>query len=227
MRTRLSVVFGLAALALVTAGCVSLKRTPDARLFVLQPVAEAAVVPAGRAPVGLVGVERVRLPGHLDRPQLVTWAAPDELRVDEFLRWAEPLDDGLTRTLAEDLAVLLPDHQIVRRPWPGDTRTRCRVRVTVRTFGLQRDGTVKLEGRWALLPDTGDLALRQQPVSLQRRPVASAEAGATAATGVDAMSELVADLSRQIAEAIRALPPEETAVELEEESVTSEPIEGR
>jgi hypothetical protein len=228
MRTRLSAILGLAGLVLVTTGCVSLKRTPEARFFVLQPVAEAPAAPAGRAPVGLVGVERVRLPGHLERPQLVTWAASDELRVDEFLRWAEPLDDGLTRTLAEDLAVLLPDHQVVRRPWPGDTRTRCRVRVTVRNFGLQRDGMVKLEGRWALLPDRGDLALRQEAVSLQRGPVAGGEAGAAAAGGVDEMSGLVADVSRQIAEAIRALPPpEEEPVALEEESVTSEDVEGR
>ena len=70
------------------------------------------------------------------------------------------------------------------------------------------------------------LALHQQAVSLQRGPVAS-EAGATVSTGVDDMSQLVADLSRQIAEAIRALPPpEEDPVALEEESVTSEDVEG-
>jgi hypothetical protein len=41
------------------------------------------------------------------------------------------------------------------------------------------------------------------------------------------MSELVADLSRQIAGAIRALPPEQKPVEIEEERVTSEEIEDR
>ena len=69
MRTRLSAFVGLAGLVLV-AGCVSLKRTPEARFFVLQSLAQPAA--QGRQePIGIVGVEAVRLPGHLDRPQLV------------------------------------------------------------------------------------------------------------------------------------------------------------
>jgi uncharacterized lipoprotein YmbA len=227
MRTRLSAVFGLAGLALALAGCVSLKRTPEARLFVLQSLAQPPAAPAGQEPVGLIGVEIVRLPGHLDRPQLVTWAAPNELRVDEFLRWAEPLEDGVTRTLAQNLAALLPEYQVIRRPWPGDAESRCRVAVTLRRFGLQRDGAVRLDGQVALLPHRGDLALMMQPVSLSRGPVASGPEGMPPDPGVGAMNELLLDLSRQIAAGIRALPPEETPVELEQESVASEEIEGR
>ncbi len=98
--------------------------------------------------------------------------------------------------------------------------------VSLRVFGLQRDGMVELDGRWALLPDRGELALVQQPVSLQRWSTGERRGtGVSPGTGVDAMSELIADLSRQIAEAIRALPPEQTPVEIEEETVTSEEIE--
>ena len=132
------------------------------------------------------------------------------------------MDEGFTRTLAEDLAALLPDHQVVLRPWPGDTATRCRVLVSVSAFGLQRDGMVRLEGRWALLPDRGGLALVQQPVSLERGPLAASAGGGPAATGVDLMSELVADLSRQIADAIRALPPAEPPAD----AATPAPDEG-
>jgi uncharacterized lipoprotein YmbA len=224
MRTRLSATLALAGLVLASAGCVSLKRTPEARFFVLESLVEAGPAPLGEAPTAVIGVEAVRLPGHLARPQIVTWTAKNELAIDEFVRWAEPLEDGITRTLQEDLATLLPDTMIVRRPWSGDTETRCRVRVSLRVFGLQRDGMVKLEGRWTLLPDRGGLALAQQPVSLQRGPVSSV-GGAPPATGVDLMSELIADLSRQIAAAIRALPPEQTLVEIEEERIMSEEIE--
>ena len=126
MRNWLSATLGLAGLVLVLAGCVSLKRTEDARFFVLQSLVEPPA--AAQEPVALVGIDTVRLPGHLERPQLVTWTAPGELQVDEFLRWAEPLEDGITRTLSENLAALLPDHQIVRRPWAGDVETRCRVK---------------------------------------------------------------------------------------------------
>jgi uncharacterized lipoprotein YmbA len=215
MRTRLSATLGLVGLALIAAGCVSLKRTPEARFFVLRSQIEPQPPTTAEGVKGIVGVEAARVPDHLARPQIVSWTAPNELKVDEFLRWAEPLDEGFTRTLAEDLAALLPDYQVVLRPWPGETVPRCRVLVSLSLFGLQPDGMVRLEGRWALLPDRGGLALVHQPVSLQRGPMASAADGTPAMTGVDLMSDLVADLSRQIADAIRALPPEEPSAERE------------
>jgi uncharacterized lipoprotein YmbA len=229
MRTRRCATLGLAAVVLATAGCVSLKRTPEARFFVLESLVQPPV--AGKEPVAIVGVETVLLPGHLARPQLVSWAGPSELRTDEFMRWAEPLDEGITRTLAENLAGLLPEHQLVMRPWSGRVRTRCRVKVALTLFGLQRDGTVRLEGRYRLLPDKAALAYLLRPVQLSEGPLPVPSDGAPPDPGVDAMSRLLESLSRQIAEAIRALPPEEEPTDpvgpavMEEETVTSEAIE--
>jgi len=231
MRTRFCATLGLAALFLATAACVSLKRTPEARFFVLQSLVEPPA--ATQEPVAIVGVENVLLPGHLDRPQIVTWSGPNEMTTDEFLRWAEPLDEGITRTLAEDLAGLLPDHQLVRRPWSGRVQTRCRVKVSLRGFGLHPDGTVRLEGEYRLLPDQGALAYVLRPVSLSEGPLAVPVDGeAPPDPGVEAMNRLLESLSRQIADAIRALPPEEETVDieeavadLEEETVESETVE--
>lgn len=230
MRSRLCATLGLAAVVVATAACVSLKRTPEARFFVLESLVQPPV--AEQEPVGIVGVEAVRLPGHLARPQLVTWAGPNELRTDEFMRWAEPLEEGITRTLAENLAGLLPDHQLVVRPWSGRVRTRCRVKVALSVFGLQQDGMVRVEGRYRLLPDEGALAYVLHPVSLSEGPPpVPAGDGVPPDPGVEAMSRLLESLSRQIAEAIQALPPEEQPaapeeepVALEEGSVTSEEI---
>jgi uncharacterized protein len=207
MRTRLLVALAVAGLAL--GGCVSLKRTPEARFFVLRSVVEPA--PPASETAGLVGVLPVRLPGHLDRPQLVTWKAPNELRIDEFLRWAEPLDLGLVRTLAENLDALLPDHRVVRSPWPAGVEPRCRVMVGLRLFGLQDNGEVRLEGRWALLPASDERPLNWGLASLRRGPLATGPAGSDPGAGVEAMSELLGDLGRQIATAIRKLPAEEAA----------------
>jgi uncharacterized lipoprotein YmbA len=227
MRTRIAATVALAGLALAAAGCVSLKRTPDARFFVLQSdIATGAAGSSDVTPEAVIGLEKVLLPGHLMRPQLVTWKAPNEVSVDEFLRWAEPLDDGVARVLAEDLAALLPDDQVIRRPWRADTRTRCRVEVVLEVFGLQPDGRVLLEGRWRLLPDQGELALVQRPVKLEQGPLSGGAQG-EAVTGVDEMSQLIADLSRQIAAAIRTLPPPEEAAEVEDEAVRVEDLEER
>ena len=208
MRIRLSATLGLAGLVLVLAGCVSLKRTPEARFFVLESQARPVAAATPRHPVGIVGVEMVRLPGHLDRPQLVTWTSSNEIRVDEFLRWAEPLEDGITRTLVENLADLLPQYDVIKKPWPGAARARCRVAVSLRLFGLQPDGTVRLEGQVALLPHKGQLPLLMEPVSLSRGASPSGAEGAPPDPRVDAMSDLLGELSRRIAQAIGSLPPD-------------------
>lgn len=206
MRTRRQAVLALCGLALSTIGCVSLKRTPGARFFVLRSMVEPAST-AASAVEALVGVAPVALPGSLDRAQVVAWKAPGELRIDEFLRWAEPLDAGITRVLSENLAVLLPRVRVVRYPWPASAELRCRVRVELGLFGPQPDGEVRLEGRWALLPQRDERPYVLRSVSLRRGPLEAAPTGPDASLVVEAMSGLVADLSREIAGAILDLPP--------------------
>jgi len=198
----------LAAALLLGVGCVSLKRTPEARFFVLRSVAEPPAAATPNAQRGFVAVMPVRIPGHLDRPQLVTWTAPGELRIDEFLRWGEPLDAGFTRTLAENLAALLPEHMVARAPWRSSAEPRCRVATELRVFGLQANGEVRLDGRWALLPARAEQPLARGTASLSRGPLASGPAGVDPGAEVEAMSELVAELGREIADAVRALPDE-------------------
>jgi uncharacterized lipoprotein YmbA len=195
-------------LAMALTGCVSLKRTPEARFFVLRPLAEDPAATAPRAPASLVGLLPVVLPGYLDRPQLVSWVAPGELRIDEYLRWAEPLDAGLLRTLAANLEVCLPGSRVIRSPWPSTARLRCRVRLELQRFGPQTSGEVQLEGRFALLPADGERPLVARPVALKRGPLALSDAGGDPMASVDAMSDLLAELAREIAAALEALPPE-------------------
>jgi len=193
-----------AALALALAGCVSLKRTPEARFFTLRSLAEPPAGVKAQVTAGVVGVLPVVVPGYLDRPQVVSWVAPGELRIDEFLRWAEPLDAGVSRTLAENLQALLPENRIIRAPWPSSAKLRCRVRVELRRFGPQTNGDVQLEGRWALLPVPDERALLVRSVSLHRpRAARELDPGAE----VEAMSGLVADLAKEIAAAVEGLPP--------------------
>jgi len=185
----------LVGAGLLLSGCVSIKRTPGARFFVLRSLVEAKASPESIE--GAIGLLPVCVPGALDRPQLVTWAAPNELRLDELQRWAEPLAEGVTRTLAENLSALLPRDRILRTPWPAAASPRCRVAVELRVFGPQPNGEVRLEASFDLL------APKEERV-LVRRTLRSSQKPAAAGTGasVDAMSTLVADLAGQIAEAV-------------------------
>src|SRR5262245_13762792 len=209
MRARAGLPILAAVLALgPVVSCVSLKRTPEARFFVLRSVAEPPSSPPSEARRGFVGVASVRLPGHLERPQLVTWTGPGELRIDEFLRWGEPLDVGFTRTLAENLQALLPEHFVGRAPWRSSLVPRCRVVTELRVFGLQPGGEVHLDGSWALLAHQGTRPLARGTARFRRGPLPSGPAGVDPTAEVDAMSELIADLSRDVAAAVQALPDE-------------------
>jgi uncharacterized lipoprotein YmbA len=201
---RMTVVMALAALA----GCVSLKRTAEPRYFALRPVAQTPAVRASIAPASadvplVLGVLPVALPGHLERPQFVSLIGPDEMRIDQFVRWAEPLAGGVQRVLAEDLATVLPSHRVITAPWPASTAPEYRVRVVVDRFGLQPDGAVSLSGRFVLLPGSGERPLVGRVVDLRRPPDPGPRDPARA---VDAMSALLGDLSTEIMEAVTSLP---------------------
>ena len=188
------------------AGCVSLKRTAEPRYFALRPVAgtppAAAWVAPASAEVALVlGVLPLALPGHLERPQLVSWIGPDEMRIDQFVRWAEPLASGALRVLANDLATALPGLRVITAPWPASAAPQCRVRVAVDRFGLQPDGAVTLSGRFVVLPGSGERPLVTRAVDLRRPPDPGPRDPANA---VEAMSALLADLAAEIAKAVAA-----------------------
>jgi uncharacterized lipoprotein YmbA len=208
MRTRTTAVLTFIGLTLVASGCVTLKHTPAARFFVLRslvpPQPPAAEAPA---PQGFVAVLPVRIPGALDRSQLVAWTTPNEVRLDEFARWAEPLDEGVTRTLAENLAALLPQRRVLRAPWPGAASPRCRLGTELRVFGPQPNGEVRLEASFALLAPKDERALARGSFASGRTTAAAARAN-TPDVNVEAMSQLVAELAKQIATAIEVLPAE-------------------
>lgn len=185
-------------------GCVSLRRTEPARFFVLRAEAPAGPENVSKPPSGLVGLMPVRLPGHLNRPQLVTENGPNELIIDEFARWAEPLEPGLTRVLAENLAALLPDRQVMRSPFPAGADLRCRIEVEVESFAPQKNGEVRLDGRWMLLAPKDARTLALRPFQLRRGPVRMGASGVDAEAGTAAMSQLLLELAQQIAEGVRA-----------------------
>lgn len=208
LTSRLLVSLVLLAWAAAT-GCVSLKASEDARFFYLEPLSIPGEAPQPPAEATLVGVLPVRVPGYLDRPQLVTQAGGHEVEIHEFERWAEPLERCLTRTLAENLAVLLPEHLVLAHPWKLTRAVRHRVLLEVSDFSRQTSGEVRLVARWTILPGDQERPLDRGSCRLTRTP-------SSAATGevVAAMSELLAELSREIAEALRALPAEEESAEV-------------
>jgi uncharacterized protein len=188
-----------ASLILLT-GCLGLQQ--PSRFYVLgaPPSAEpaSAAVPAEQGPA--IGLGPLTLPKYLDRPQLVTRTSPYELKFAEFDRWAEPLEVNFSRVLAENLSVQIPTDHLALFPWPRNTPIDYQVTVNVTEFYGHKDGQSALVAQWSIFKEEGKEAL------LSRKSRFGASAG-TQDYGamVAAMSQTIADLSREIAGALRAL----------------------
>jgi uncharacterized lipoprotein YmbA len=208
MRAKRSTAVLLPALAgLVLSGCV-LKRSTDARIFVLEPLAARGAASPGAPPEAVVGVLPVEVPGWIDRPQVTTRAADSHVLPDEFSRWGEPIARGIQRVVAENLAALLPARRIVTAPWAGYEPVVHRVALTITELARQPDGSVLLEARWAVIGRDRTTLLQRR--SSHRSPTTAAGAGGV----VEAYSQVLEALSREIAQALETLPlppPEEAS----------------
>ncbi len=99
LRYSREILFGLAALAF--AGCAVTE--PESVYYVL--TGSRSGLTTTRPPSALnVYVRRIEVPGYLAKPGLVTIRGGTEVNYSESNLWAEPLDQGLSRAVAEDLS---------------------------------------------------------------------------------------------------------------------------
>jgi uncharacterized lipoprotein YmbA len=149
-----------------------------------------------------VGVGPISIPTYLDRRQIVIRTGTDQLELSAFHRWAEPLEDGMARILAEEIAARVPTERVVTFPWRGVAARaiQYQVVVTVVRFDGLQGGDVTLDTRWRILdPDGKEQAFR-------RSTVIETVKGQGHEPIVAAMTRAVVSLSREIALEIRALP---------------------
>lgn len=185
------------ALALAAGGCSLLRSpsVPPTSFYVLTATAERGEVPAGR-PLAL-GLGPISLPPYLNRPEMVRRATPNQLVFDEFNRWSEPLKDNVVRVLGTDLDLLLGLDRVIFYPWYSTTAMDYSVSVVVVRFEPQPDGVCVLDARWSIGNGRGE-QLANRDAHFER------PADTPPHTAV-ALSALLADLSREIASAMRTL----------------------
>lgn len=185
-------------LALLTAsGCSLLFRpaAPAPRFYVLTAVAQPGEIPAGRRLA--FGLGPISLPPYLDRPEMVTRVAPNQLTFDEFNRWSEPLKSNLVHALATDLDTLIGFDLLALYPWYRTTQLDYSAAVVVLRFEPQPSGDAALDARWSISDGHDQILVNRE--SHFTRPTSSPAATA------QALSEMVAAMARDIAAAVRDL----------------------
>ncbi len=181
--------------------CGSGPSTPS-RFYVLSSPTELLMPkPAtSESPGLLIGVGPVALPPHLDRTQIVTQASRHRLDLKELDQWAEPLKDGFTRVLAQNLATVLKTDQVYLYPWRRPISIQYQITVSVLRFDTDAAGVSVLTARWAVVRGDGRELLFSHISTFKSR----AEGDGMEPT-VAAMSRNLAELSREIGASVAAL----------------------
>ncbi|HVW67462.1 MAG TPA: PqiC family protein [Steroidobacteraceae bacterium] len=125
-------------LVAVLAGLCACSSSPPSRVYTLS---ETAPDTAGAPGVGFVRIDRVTVPGEIDRPELVRRTGPNRLEIAGLDRWAAPLDDTIQRVLSDDVARRIPT------PAPGQARA---VQVDIREFYGDGACNVTLRAVWTV-----------------------------------------------------------------------------
>jgi uncharacterized lipoprotein YmbA len=106
-----------------------------------------------------IGIGPIQMPEYLNRPQIVTRLSPNELKLDEFSQWAEPLTDNFSTVLSENVGALLCADPIAIHPFRGNIALDFRVEVVVIRFDGVPDKEVTLITRWAIVGQERDQML--------------------------------------------------------------------
>lgn len=185
----------LCAIAVLAAGCA----TPPTRFYTLSRNATPPATPATTPPNISVVVGPVSIPAIVDLPQIVVSTGPNSVSLDEFNRWASPLQSNISRVVAENLVTLLGTPRVAQFQQSLNLDADFRVAIEVQSFDSALGDAATLNVVW-IVRRTRDGKAQTGRTSV-REPTGTAGYDALAA----AHSRALARMSQEIADAIRTL----------------------
>ena len=179
------------ALLAVVAGCAS----PSPHFYTLS----ATTAPSTTASTLSIAVSPVSVPALVDRPQIVLGTGPNEVRLDEFNRWAGPLADNISRVIQANLSQDLGTPHVWSTFLSGQPTPDFQVTVSVQRFETQPGDASTVEVFWTVRRSAGGAP------KIGHSLVREASVGAGVEPMVSAHSRALARISADIAAAIRSM----------------------
>jgi uncharacterized lipoprotein YmbA len=188
----------LSVLLLSLAACIGGATSPS-QFYMLEPITGIEYKrPAGAAQKPVIILKSVRIPGYVDRPQIVTATGKNAYRLSELNRWAEALDHNISRVLAQNLTLLVPAEVVFSKNSNTAERTSFRLSINILEFHADPQGQAGLTAQWQITRDDGTVLNRQ--VSY-REPASITDY----AVMVKALNECLNRLSRDLADELQRL----------------------
>lgn len=185
----------IVAFSFVVALVVSCATTPPSRFYTLSALGGTLKHSSDVS----VAVGPVSIPAVVDRPQIVVSVGSNQVRLEEFDRWALPLQDNIARVIAENLTMLLGTPHVTVFPEATSVDADYRAMIDVQRFDSIPGEAAMLEAVWIVRrmkdgkTERGRIAVRQR---LQAKDYEALAAG---------HSRAAARLSEDIANAVRWL----------------------
>jgi hypothetical protein len=188
MKNKIKQLVLIACVAVLAAGCAS----APSKFYTLNATAKSDGAPAANYSV-VVGP--VSVPAEVDRPQFTVQVAPNQVAVDEFNRWAAPLNENIARVVAEDLTVLLGTSQVSTLPL-ANFEPAYRVSIEVQQFESVPGKSATVEAVWVVRKASDKVSLSGH--TLATEPVSGDGFTALAAAHSLAITKVSADIAAAI-----------------------------
>jgi len=187
--------FVAALISLLLISCATVEPLPN---FFLLSNPSAGKIPSGRSVDTVVFVRRVDVPAYLAKGRLVTLMGAIRVDYATTARWAEPLDQGVARAVAEDLNRNSRIRAYGFSPEAPLADHKYDVWIRLERFEGTDDGEVILRAHWAVSTADSSAPIAGRTVDTRRHGWQPGDYPGL----VRLLSEEVAEMSREIARSI-------------------------
>jgi uncharacterized lipoprotein YmbA len=187
---------GIALLCILAALWTGCATTTQSHFYTLSPASKPAAVAAGNYSIS---VGPVTVPAAVDRPQIVVRVGPNQVYIDEFNRWASPLQSDIARVVAENLGSMLGTPDVTVFPQTTAAGASYRVVISVMRFESVPGEAATLDAVWTVR------RAKEDQSRTGRTTLSVPTQGGGYAPLVAALSLALEKLSGDVAVAIRAM----------------------
>jgi uncharacterized lipoprotein YmbA len=178
-------------------------RTPPAKFYTLLPVQQSSTGTSLPADVSLA-VGPVEIPAAVDRTEIVTQDAANEISFSQYYRWAAPLRQSIASVIAQNIGTLLGTERVTPFNRENIFRPTHRVVININRYDSRLSKEFLIDATWSIKDLDGNKPLLIRN-SIIREPLATSNYEGLVA----AQSKALATLSEEMAEAVLKIAPKD------------------
>lgn len=140
-----------------------------------------------------MGVGPIRIPGYIDRPQIITKTSTAEIQLADFDRWAEPMGGMVTRTITSNITALTGSNFIQMHPWPPNASFNYQIAANIINLENNEAGDALLIVNWRLINKNDEYGVKTQHSQFH-----ATARDTSYASRVAALNDVLAQFSQEI-----------------------------